>query len=167
MKKLLLVLFSMLVFTLTSFGQTDLSLGVTGFSLDTKLSSKVGLNIGVSINHFYCDLSSNMASGKGEELDFSSSSTYNANKMSVGVINVGYNIFILPSKIWSITPMIGYGYAREIYEDPIGWDTYFYGDTKSYINFAVITKVYVNNIGIFAGTGVIERFKFGLSYKFN
>jgi hypothetical protein len=106
-----------------------------------------------------------MASGKGEELNFSSSSTYNANKLSVGVINFGYNI--LPSNIWSVTPMIGYGYAREIYEDPIGWNTYFYGDTKAYINFAIITKIYVDKIGIFIGTGVIEKFKFGLSYKFN
>jgi len=167
MKKVLLSIVVMLVFTLTSFSQSDLSLGVTGFSLDTKLSSKVGINLGVSINHFYCDLSSNMASGKGEELDFSSSSTYNANKLSVGVINVGYNFYILPSHMWSVTPMIGYGYAREIYEDPIGWDTYFYGNTNSYINFAIITKVYIDKVGIFVGTGVIEKFKFGLSYKFN
>lgn len=157
----------MLVLTLTSFSQSDVSLGVVGFSLDTKLSSEIGLNMGVSINHFYCDLSGNMATGKGEELDFSSSSTYNANKLSVGVINVGYNIYILPTHLWSVTPMIGYAWGREIYEDPIGWNTYFYGDTKSYVNFGLITKVYIDKVGIFVGTGVIENFKFGLSYKFN
>ena len=167
MKRLLFFISIMFVSILTSSAQTDISLGMTGFALDTKTSSKVGLNMGLTINHFYCDFSGNLATGKGEELDFSSSSTYKADKLSVGTINIGYNINVLPSRVWYITPLIGYGYAREIYEDPIGWDTYFYGENKPYFNFGVITKVYINQIGIFGGIGVIENFKFGLAYKFN
>lgn len=167
MKKILFLISIIVISTMTISAQIDISLGMTGFALNTKSSSKIGFNMGLTINHFYCDFSNNFASGKGEELDFSSSNTYKADKLSVGIINVGYNINVFPSNTWYITPLIGYGYARDIYEDPVGFDTYFYGKTKSYFNFGVITKVYLNKFGIFGGIGTFEKFKFGLAYKFN
>jgi hypothetical protein len=144
----------------------DMSLGVTVFSLDTKSSSNVGVNMGITIDNFYCDLSGNMSTGKGEYLDFSSSNTYSANKSNVSIFNVGYNIFILQSKNWSITPIIGLGWISDIYQDPIGWETYFYGDTETYFNFGFISKIYIDKVGVFAGMGILEKFKFGLSYSF-
>jgi hypothetical protein len=163
MKKLL-ILFSMLMITLTSFSQIDASLGITNFSLDTKLSSNNGINVGLTIKHLYLDFSSNMAKGSGSYLDFSSQSTYNSDKVRSSIINIGYNIF--PLKIWSITPIVGYGYTNDIYEDQISWDTYFYGKAKSHINFGIVTKIYIKDIGIFVGKGTLEDFKIGLSYKF-
>lgn len=163
MKKLLLI-FNMLVLTLTTFSQYDVSLGVTGFIIDTKLSSHVGINMGISINHFYCDLSNNFAIGNGKYLGFSPSNVYNADKMSVGIINIGYDIYIFSSHTWSVIPIIGYGCAREIYEEPNGWRKSY--NTRSYINFGIIAKVHIKKVGIFIGREILE-FKFGLSYKFN
>jgi len=85
--------------------------------------------------------------------------------VSVGAINVGYNIFLTPSKILCITPIIGYGYASEIYEDSLLFPTYFYGDAKSYFNCGLIGKIRIGKIGILVGGGTFEMLKFGLSYN--
>ncbi len=159
----------MLVLTLTSFGQRkvrdieqiDISFGVAVF--EPQFSPKVGFNGSGSIGHYYFDISDNLGLGNGNKSNFTSSMIY-SNKMSAGVINVGYNINILSSKILFVTPMIGYGYSREIYQST-SYVGYCYRNFHSYINFAVITKVYIKRIGVYVGTGIIDRFKFGLSYR--
>ena len=137
--------------------------GVSYFPIDTKDASNVGFNIMFTINKIYCDISSNGASGDGEELDFSSSYTRPANKLNVGVFNVGY---IISVKKVSIIPMVGYGWSNEIYQDPIGWDTYYYGKATGHFNIGVAGNVQLSKmVGLYVGVGNYERFKAGLSFQ--
>ncbi len=147
---------------ITAISEMDISLGVTVFK--PQFSPTVGFSFNVSRNNFYVDWSNNTGYGNGKEAGGSTGLTY-ANKMTAQVFNFGYGISILPSKIWYVVPLIGYGYSRDIYESAI-WNAYWYGDIHSYLNLAVITKVYIKRIGIYAGIGIIDRFKFGLSYRF-
>jgi hypothetical protein len=145
-----------------SYGQFDVSIGGSMYNSDV---SMVGINFGMSYDHFYFDLSSNMAVGKGEELDFSSSYSYSTDKAWIGLMNIGYNIYI--NNKWFITPIIGYGQSKYIYQDPIGWDTYYYGDANHHFNIGISTKFFIDdNIGLMIGGGSFERFKAALCYRF-
>ncbi|NCU32527.1 MAG: hypothetical protein EOM23_06265, partial [Candidatus Moranbacteria bacterium] len=64
-----------------------MGLGLASFSQDTKESSNLALNLGFGIYNVYFDFSSNLSTGKGEELDFSSSYTTKSNKLQVSVFN--------------------------------------------------------------------------------
>src|SRR5690606_440168 len=108
--------------------------GVSVFSEDAKESSNVGAYLSFSINKVYFSIASNFAKGKGEELDYSSSETYNSNKVVLGLLNFGY---IFEINKFNIIPVLGYGWSREIYEDPIAFDTYFYGDSETHFNAGV------------------------------
>lgn len=166
MKKFIISLILIITIPIITFSQIDFSLGISNYSVDTKESTSVGFNFGFSYDFLYFDASSNFVSGKGEQLDFSSSSTYKTDKVNIVLINIGVNIYLVKS-IWSITPLIGYGTTSAIYEDPIGWDTYYYDDKRGYANFGIMSKLYLNELGIFIGTGTIENFKLGISFKVN
>lgn len=167
MKKLLLTLILVISLPLVSFSQNNLScsmgLGVVAYSIDTKSASPVGLNMSISFDKIYMDFSSNLASGKGEYLDFSSSETYSANKINVGVINIGY---IISNDRFYIIPIIGYGWSKDIYQDPIGWDTYCYGKSLFHFNAGAVAGIKFNQIAIQGGAGIYEIFKVGVSYIF-
>ncbi|GET28787.1 hypothetical protein SD074_09890 [Prolixibacter sp. SD074] len=135
---------------------------MSSFNTETQKSSNTGIGLSVSFNKFYMDFASNLSSGKGEELQFSSNYTYSANKYNVGVFNVGYKI---PIKQFSFIPYLGYAYSNEIFQDPVGWDTYFMGETNSKINLGLIGSLKLAyNLRLEAGIGTFESFKFGLTY---
>lgn len=172
MKKLLFLISLMLMSTLISSAQMDISVGISRFNLDTKLSSNIGLNLGFTYNRFYFDYSNNLAIGPNR-FEIHSSNGHNTNKLNVSAFNIGYNINVLPSsRVWYVTPLIGYVFTHEIYE--IQPNRIIYSDNRnhnSFINFGFITKVYIGQIGIYAGmtsgTSVLVNYKFGLAYKFN
>lgn len=167
MKKMFLFIFCVFLINTISHAQPPsftIGFGMSSFDINTKRSSSNGLSFTGSIDRFYIDFSGNMASGKGEYLEFQSSKSYSANKISVGVINLGY---IIPIKITYFAPVIGYGWSHEIYEDPIAFPTYFYGDKNTYINVGVIGGIIIDdNLGLNFGLGTYEKLKIGISLIF-
>lgn len=161
MKKLILII--AVLFSMSATAQ-EFMLGLIAnkFNVDTKNASSIGYGFIMSYNKVYMDFAGNLASGKGEYLDFSSSSTYNINKVSAMVFNLGY---IIKYKKVALIPIIGYGSKGDIYQDPIGWDTY-YIKRKSEINVGVIGRINVSErTAIHLGYGVFDGFKFGISYN--
>lgn len=135
---------------------------VNGFNKDTKGASNIGGGITLSFNKFYMDFAGNFASGKGEFLEFNSQYTYPADKINVVVFNAGYIISI---KSFFIVPFLGVGISSEIYQDPVGWDTYYMGDRESTISIGLIGCVNLSpHIRLQAGVGNFEKFKAGLAY---
>jgi len=165
MKNLLFAL--VLLFSINfSYSQVDLNIGATIYSINLKESSNMGLNIGFSYKEFYCDFSSNFAHGKGEELDFSSDHTYDANKIKISIFNIGYNINIVKNNFF-IVPIIGLAWTNKIYEDPILINTYFYGKGTTNLNYELAIKLFVDsNNGFLLSVGNIERFKLCYVYRF-
>lgn len=167
--KLLLIV---LIMSISSLSYSQLysatgGCGVSVFGIDTKKASNVGVNMSMSLNKIYCDFSFNGASGKGEQLDFSSSYTKPADKVNVGVFNVGYIISIKKIKKLSLIPVIGWGYSNDIFEDPIGWDTYYYGPVTSHFNIGAVGNVQLGKwVGLYVGCGTYEKFKAGISVQF-
>lgn len=168
MKKLLL--FIALVFYFgNSYSQNynsffTIGAGVSYFDKDVKESSNLGVNFSLSIGKVYFDVASNFSTGQGEELDFSSSETYKTDKISLGVVNVGY---IINLKKFSVIPVLGYGWSTEIFEDPIAFDTYFYGDNEAHFNTGIKGSYLIgNNMAVNLGVGLFERFSGGISYVF-
>lgn len=165
MKKLftiLVVLFSMNV-TAQQL-QQKLMMGLTAnkFNVDAENASNMGYGFIMSFNKIYFDFTGNFANGEGEYLEFSSSSTYAADKVSIIVMNFGY---IINFKKAAIIPIIGWGRTGDIYQDPIGWDTYFI-KSKSHINIGLIGLLNVNEkVAIQAGYGLFDGIKIGISFK--
>ena len=125
--------------------------GISYFNEDVKESSKMALNFSICTMNFYLDFASNLAKGKGTELDFQSSETRISNKMQLNVFNLGYAIRL--NKV-SIFPVIGYGWTRSIYEDPIAFDTYYYGEAEGKFNFGIKSSFNLfGNGGLIIGVG--------------
>lgn len=163
MKKLICIALLVLMVSQKSLSQgVDFSVGVSAYNSDV---NNVGVNIGFSYNHFYMDFSSNITAGKGEELNYRTSSTYKTNKISIVVLSGGYNIYVTDN--WSITPVLGVVSKQDIFQDPVGWDTFFYGNTEYIVNLGLHTKVYLaDHFGFIVGGGTYENFKACMVYKF-
>lgn len=143
---------------------SSLGLYVGVFNEDTKESSKLGLGFSGSLYNLYFDYVSNYAFGKGEELYYATSQTCDSQKVQVSLINLGYRINVK----WAyFIPTIGFGWRKHIYQDPVGWDTYYYGDTKIKFNPGLIAGIKLQSAtSIFIGTGLFEIFKGGISIHF-
>lgn len=169
MKKFVLLILLSTAFTIIGSAQSSeitgmIGAGVSVFDAETKESSNAGVSLSFAISGFYIDLSSNFASGDGEELEFSSSQTYESDKLLVSVINFGY---MVPVGEIRITPVMGYGWTREIFQDPVGWNTYYYGDAEGHFNIGVKGMLLLDkNFGLYFGVGAFERFSGGLSFYF-
>lgn len=158
----MVLLFSMMI-SQAQVGIFSIGVGASSFNVETEGSSNIGLGISLSVGRVYFDVASNLAHGKGEQLDFSSDYTYPTNKISAGVVNIGY---IIPIKKIHIIPTIGYGFSNRIYQDPIGWDTYYNGKSDGAINLGVIGSISLtDNIKLYAGAGTFERFKAGITFS--
>ena len=166
MKKFILIglLFTLAVlFSINVKAQPDVTVGLTinKFNVDTKSASNIGGGITLSVKKIYLDCSGNFASGKGEYLNYQSNKTYKLNKISAVVVNLGY---IINLEKFAFIPVIGYGSKGDIYEDPVGWNTYFI-DRKAHINLGLIGRIIVDkNIIIQLGFSSFEGAKFGISY---
>lgn len=158
-----------LLLTVLSFSQlkAQVTVGMHGsyFSRDAKDASNLGIGISLSLKKFYLDFAGNFASGKGEYLDFSSSYSYPADKISLIVFNLGYIVNI---KNFDIIPQLGLGYANEIYQDPVGWNTYYLKRSSGILNAGVLVSAKVhNNWRIYGGIGTFENAKLGIAYSWD
>ena len=168
-KSLLLVAFTLIVAIITAQEPTQkkpqdpitfMGVGLSFFNEDVNESTNTAFHFNMCFWNFYVDFASNLATGKGEELNFRSGQTTKSNKMRVSVINVGYAIRI--NKV-SLIPVLGYGWTMDIYEDPIAFDTYFYDDPKSKFNLGAKAAFDLfGNAGLTAGLGTFEKFNISI-----
>jgi len=158
----------LIVLTISSYSQ-DLFIGVNKYSINTNKSSSLGYIIGGTYNHFYIDLSSNLSKGIGRKIDFyfKSSISIKTDKVNTLLVNVGYDF--IKKKKYHIVPIIGVGYTRNIWQDPIQesiLDTYYFTDKiQPHLNIGISSKYFFKNYGFLIGVGLMERFKFELIYE--
>jgi hypothetical protein len=143
-----------------SFGQLDVSVGVT---LYDSHNSKLGLNAGASYKNFYLDISSNLKGGKGEIQDYLTNSK--TDNVFIFLTNAGYNIPI--KKNWYILPVIGIGWKSDIYLHQYGdKNTYSYENARSFLNIGLSAKFFIKeDIGLMMGCGYPEIAKVSFVYK--
>ncbi|MDP2338030.1 MAG: hypothetical protein Q8N05_16610 [Bacteroidota bacterium] len=166
MKKLFTTLFLTFLFVgayaQISIEPISIGLHANYFNAETKDSPKNGYGFSVSFNRIYMDISSNFSGGKGEYLEYSSQYSYSSEKIHITLLNFGY---IIPVKSFSIIPVIGFGESKEIYQDPVGWETYYFGKSTTKINLGIIGTIKLSeHFRFHAGVGTFENFKAGLSY---
>jgi hypothetical protein len=142
-----------------------IGVGAAVFNAETMEASKMGINLSFMIHNVYCGFSSNLAKGDGEYLEYYTSGTYELDKIQVSAINLGYSFQV--TNTMYITPVLGYGWKRTIYQDEVGFDTYMYGDSKGSLNLGVnlIADLFSGG-GVYAGLGLFERFNAGIWVKF-
>jgi len=153
-----------LLFSVGVMAQKEVMFGLTGnqFNFDTRNSSQRGYGMIFSWNKIYMDISSNFAQAEGEQLKFSSSSTFTLNKVQAMCLNFGY---ILKLKSVAVIPIIGWGNTGDIYQDPVGWMTYYTVD-KSHFNVGIIGRLLVaKQFSIQGGYATFEGIKIGISYN--
>jgi len=161
MKNICLLISCLILNSLLSFGQLDVSVGVTMYN---SKNSNIGLNAGVSLKNFYLDISSNLKGGDGERQD--TSSNFKTEDIFVFLMNAGYNIPI--KRNWYILPIIGVGWKSDIYQNHYGAkNTYSYENFKSFMNIGLSTKFYIKgDVGLIVGFGYPEVAKITIVYKF-
>jgi hypothetical protein len=161
MKNICLLISCLILNSLLSFGQLDVSVGVTMYN---SKNSNIGLNAGVSLKNFYLDISSNLKGGDGERQD--TISNFKTEDIFIFLMNAGYNILI--KRNWYILPIIGVGWKSNIYQNHYGArNTYSYENFKSFMNIGLSTKVYIKgDVGLIVGLGYPEVAKITIVYKF-
>ena len=161
MKNISLLISCLILNSLLSFGQLDVSVGVTMYN---SKNSNIGLNAGVSLKNFYLDISSNLKGGDGERQD--TISNFKTEDIFIFLMNAGYNIPI--KRNWYILPIIGVGWKSDIYQNHYGArNTYSYENFKSFMNIGLSTKFNIkNDIGLILGLGYPEVAKIAIVYKF-
>jgi hypothetical protein len=119
-----------------------------------------GFGFGVSMSRIYFDFSGNWATGEGVNSDFRALHSYPLEKENVLVVNAGYHFPY--KKKWLITPFLGVGAVRRIYENADGFDSYSYGDTKTKLSIGVSgTYRFADLLGVSLGIGTVEYVKAG------
>jgi hypothetical protein len=161
MKNIFLLISCLILNSALSFGQVDISVGVTIYNSQ---NSNPGLNAGVSFKKFYFDISSNLKGGDGKRQD--TSSDIKTENIFVFSINTGYNTLL--KRNWYILPVVGVGWKSDIIQNHYGAkETYSYENFKAYMNIGLYAKVYVKgDVGVIAGIGYPEVAKFSVVYKF-
>ena len=151
-----------LILPLTVFSQANIFFGISSF--DTEYSN-IGFNVGATLNHFYFDLAANAASGKGEPLAFQSSSSYQVEKTSILVFNIGYAIFLDNKEMFRLIPFVGWARTADIFQDPIAFDTYFLANAKSQVNLGITVQfISDSKFGFQLGIGTFEKVKGSLVF---
>jgi hypothetical protein len=160
MKNLCILVSCLVLNSLSSFGQLDISAGITMYN---SRSSNLGLNAGASFKNFYLDISSNLKGGDGVRQDYSSDSK--TGDIFIFLINTGYNIYI--KKNWHLLPIIGIGWKSDIYRNQYGArNTYSYENSKPLMNIGLSTKFFIKgDVGLILGIGYPELANIAVVYK--
>ena len=160
MKKICLIVSCLLLGSILSYGQLDVSAGVSKYNIR---NSGIGLCSVASYKNFYLDISCNLK-GHARLVQDSGSSTKSQDTF-VLLINTGYNIQV--AKKWFLLPVIGIGWKSDIYQNHFGsYNTFSYENTKSFINAGLSAKFFINgDFGLIIGTGYPEEAKIGIVYR--
>lgn len=160
MKNIFLLISCLMLNSLLSFGQLDVSVGITMYNSQ---NSNIGLNAGVSFKNIYLNVSSNLKGGEGVRQDNSSNSK--TEDIFVFLMNTGYNFPI--KRNWYILPIIGAGWKSDIYQNHYGTkNTYSYENSKSFMNIGLSTKFFIKgDVGLILGIGYPELANIAIVYK--
>lgn len=160
MKKILLIV--LLIFPLVVNAQNerrkisfDIGMGA-GYSTlnDHKNSSNIVWSNSISIMGFYFEFNMNLAKGKGEYLNFSSSQTYPSNKTNISSYLAGWNVYI-PKSNFVVVPKIGVVEKTEIFEDPVLFNSWYKGNPEYKFTVGASVKyLFKNNLGIVLGASL-------------
>jgi hypothetical protein len=162
-----LAVFIIIVLTATSYSQTllrnSVGLGVTSFGMNTQLSSSVGIHASFGFAKFYIDISNNLASSKVIS-SFTEGPTSKQDYLNAGVVNFGYTF---SGSRFSVIPVIGWAWTGKLLRNPVFSDYWDFRVSENKLNLGImVTTGITNNIGLYAGFGLHENFKTGLSYSF-
>lgn len=162
----------LMLLSLSSIAQREVYSGMLGYGgviygANTYSSSHYGLSIRFAIEGLYFDISSNMADGYRNWINYST--TYwpmlplnKYSQVNIWVANMGY---MIPLNRAYLTPIIGYGRAQQFFEDP-GYDTH-YGIPIELLNLGLILDLRIgNHISLYGGISTIEIGKFGMAFNF-
>jgi hypothetical protein len=144
--------------------QFMVGIGLDNYSIETREASNLGIDVSLGFYGVYLGFSSNLATGDGEHLEFSSDQTFDAKKVRIYSYNIGYMIHV---KRFHFVPIIGLVTTENIYQDPIGWDTYYFGEAAYDVSFS--GRVFFDisqGINIYAGAGTKETFSAGIAVLF-
>ena len=115
-------------------------------------------------DRLYFDIATNFVSGKGKYLEFESVFTTATNKYRVFAGNVGIKMQV---KRLLIIPHIGIATEQPIFEDPVGFDTHFYGRRKLKRNMGFTLAAPINeSTHLNLGAGTYEQLKIGVSFHY-
>jgi hypothetical protein len=167
-----LILIATLLFSTICFSQDKQKLfsagliGVNYNSIDTRNSPDVGRGFAITMWNVYLDINSNWVSGRGNQLDFQSSQSYDTNKTNIVSLNGGYSFKLNDRFVF--TPTIGITSVSDIWEDPIGETTNFSIERKSIVGFGCnIQFEPIHPLNLSIGYGSNEGFRFGFIIDFN
>lgn len=162
-----IAVFILIVLTATSYNQTllrnSVGLGVTSFGMNTQLSSSVGIHASFGIAKFYIDISNNLASSKVFS-SFTEGQTSKQDYLNAGVVNFGYTF---SGSRFSVIPLIGWAWTGKLFRNPVFSDYWDFTESENNINLGIVVRTGITgSIGLYAGFGLHENFKTGLSYLF-
>ena len=143
----------------------SMGLGLSVINLESGTSSQLGFSFDINYDWFYMSMAFNGARGTGEQLDFRSSETYMSDRVSWYLVDVGYNIYFNNNNSW-VTPFVGLIFTSNIYQDPIGWDTYFMDDEICTPSVGILFTQRFDKVLLSIGTGTSEIFKLSVGYAF-
>ena len=151
----------LLLNSLLSYSQVDVSLGIVGYNPG---NDNIGLSAGVTLKNLSLDISSNLKGGAkelGKYLGYNGKTGDNF----IFLINTGYN-FPVKKKLY-IMPQIGIGWISDIYLQQTGSRrTFTYEDFHTFINIGLCVKFFIkNDLGFIIGGGYPELGKISLVYK--
>ena len=169
MKKLLLIVAIAMICSLNCKAQENffsIGLGMSATHIDAGNASCCGLKVELDYDYIHLDVATNMATGKGDQLDFTSDRTYTLAKKKWASVNLGYNIKFLKDGCikYIITPKIGFIKISEILQDPIGWDTFCMGESETKPQVAIDFGFRAKQILIKLGVGTTEYFSMSISW---
>tara|TARA_B110000902_G_C14188335_1_gene543191 strand:+ start:750 stop:1241 length:492 start_codon:yes stop_codon:yes gene_type:complete len=156
MKKIIILLVAVLTFSSANSQKLDPQ-SFVGLGLSVIEGESV-FSMDFAVDGYYMGFASNYAVGDGIELNYSTGSTYATDLSKVSVLNFGY--FIPLSEEIMVAPILGYGWSSPIYQDPLGFDTYFYGASEGAVNLGVKATYIINEtVGFMVGLGTFENFQ--------
>ena len=122
-----------------------------GISIASTKYSQLGISVSSLIGSVFFDVNITTDRGKGQPLKFQSSKTYKqSNSTYWASLNIGYMINI--SEQINIVPNVGYYSTSDIYNDPIGWNTWFTKPNGSGVSIG--TNLLITTTHMFASIGL-------------
>jgi hypothetical protein len=146
-----------------SAGRNFIGLGVISINTETQAASNTGIHLLVGLGNFYFDISNNLSFGSNPQILNAGQATGTDN-LNLGVVNVGY---MVRSGRFSVVPLVGWAWSGVLYKRFLSQDLWTFQVTGNKFNAGtVVIAGLTNNMGLYAGFGLQEKFKAGISFRF-
>lgn len=142
----------------------SIGLGFSQTNLSPGDASATGLMVAMDFWGIHLDVASNFATGEGEYLDYSTSQTFTLDKQTWTAVNIGFNIPVV--KKLFVTPKLGLVVIENIYQDNVGFSTYYTETVANKMQVGVDLKFVAGNVYFKAGTALTEVLNAGMGVCF-